>query len=85
MNLYNDIQYEELDDNLKFVADTCGIETVKNILEHLGGLHFYIPKITKLDKFILRKWRESNLKSVKDFARQLNVSETYVRKLIRTK
>lgn len=84
MNIFSDLQYNELDEDMKFVADSCGMDTVINMLHKLGGLQFYIPKITKLDKFILRKWRESELKTIKEFAREINVSETYLRKLIRS-
>lgn len=82
MNIYDDIEYEDLTEELKLIADSCGIATVRILLKNLGGLTFYIPKITKLRSYVNRKWNEGNLKNIKEYAKLLQVSETYLRKLL---
>ncbi len=83
MNIYDEIEYEDLTPDLKLIADSCGIVTVRQLLKNLGGLTFYIPKITKLKNFVRRKWDEGKTKNFKEFARVLMVSETYLRKQVK--
>lgn len=82
MKIFNEIQYDDLPKDLQFIADCCNIETVRLLLENFNGLYFYIPKITKMPKLIKRYYKENN-KSLKEIAKELNVSETYLRKVIK--
>ena len=82
MNIYNEIKYEDLPRDLQLIADCSNIETVRLLLENFSGLYFYIPKITKMPDLIRRHYK-SNKMTIKEIARELNVSETYLRKVMR--
>ena len=82
MNIYNEIQYNDLPRDLQLIADCSNIETVRLLLENFNGLYFYIPKITKMPDLIRRHFKGKN-KSIKEMAKELNVSETYLRKVLK--
>lgn len=79
--IFEEIEFEDLTEDLKMLAEACGLETVRKILKHFGGLNFYIPKISRLDKFILKYISKNKDKSQKQIARELNVSEYFLRVL----
>jgi hypothetical protein len=80
-NLYQSIQEEELTPDLQLLAQVCGMESIRIILKEFKGLNFYIPKITRIEKFVRRYLRENQSKPPKELARELGVSENYVKKL----
>lgn len=84
-NVFEEIEYEELTEDLKLIADVCGIESVRNMLKELSGTYFYVPKISRLDDFVIKYIKRNNDKSKKEIARSLNVSEQYLRTLIKRK
>jgi hypothetical protein len=83
--MYNDvfakITEEDLTPDLRMISDACGIDSVKGLLREFGGMSFYIPKITRLDKFILKYLDENNEKSLKQIAKELNVSEQFLKNM----
>ncbi len=81
-NVYNEIKEEDLTPDLKMISDICGIDTVRILLKHFGGLTFYIPKLTRLDDFIRRYIKMYRDKSNKLIAKELGVSEQYIRKFL---
>lgn len=83
MNFYKQIKYEELTPDFQFLADACGLETAQLVLEKFGGLSFYVPKISSHKDFIVRLYLETNPKSLKEFCKKINVSETYMRSIIK--
>jgi len=83
MSIYKEIKYEELTPDFQFLADACGLETAQMVLDKFGGLSFYVPKISSHKEFILRLYSESKPKSLKEFCKKINVSETYMRSIIK--
>lgn len=77
---FDEILYEDLTEDLKLLADYCGIELVRKAMRELSGMNFYIPKISRLDNFMIRYLRENRSKSRKEIAKFLNVSEQYLKK-----
>ncbi len=80
-DIFEQIEFEDLTEDLKMLAEACGLDTVRKMLKFFGGLNFYIPKISRLDKFILKYLSQNKEKSQKQIARELNVSEYFLRVL----
>ncbi|MBX3044136.1 MAG: hypothetical protein KIT33_04325 [Candidatus Kapabacteria bacterium] len=78
-DIFSGINYEDLTPDIRLMADACGIEAVRKILMNLNGLQFYIPKITSFEKFVLRYLSENKSKSLKEIARELEVTEYYLK------
>lgn len=83
-DIFERITKDDLTNDLKILADTCGIEVVQNLLRNCAGLTIYVPKISHLDKFIIRYIRENSYKSFKLIAKELGVSEQHIRNVFRS-
>lgn len=80
-DVYLLINEEDLTPDLKLISDACGIDFVRNMLREFGGMNFYIPKLTRLDKFVEKYISQNADKSIKEVAKDLNVSEQFLRNL----
>ncbi len=78
-DFYDEIKYDELSTDIQMIADVCGIECTRNIIRHLGGLQFYIPKVTGYESFVFRYMTENRNLRLKDIAKKLGVSEQYLK------
>lgn len=83
-DIFERITKDDLTNDLKILADTCGIEVVQNLLRNCASLTIYVPKISHLDKFIIRYIRENSYKSFKLIAKELGVSEQHIRNVFRS-
>lgn len=83
MDVFTKLEISDLTDDLKLIANACGIDTVRMLLRYCAGMSIYIPKLARLDKFILRYIRENSDKSFKQIATELGVTEQFVKKLFR--
>ena len=83
MNIYSQIKYEEMTPDFQFLADSCGIEIAQTILENFGGLVFYVPKITTHKEYLIRLYKETRPKSIKEFSHNINVSENFIRSILK--
>ncbi len=81
-DVYEIIQEAELTPDLQIMADLCGIDIVRTLLRTLPGMSFYIPKITRLDSFVRRFISINRDKSRKQIAKELNVSENYLKQFM---
>lgn len=79
---YDEIEYEDLTDDLMIMAEHCWIDAVRQMLRELPGMSFYIPRISRLDKFIARFTKENRDKSRKEIAKKLRVTEQFLKKYI---
>ncbi len=84
-NPYDLLDKEDLTPDLKMICDVCGLETVKAMLRHLSGLSFYIPKISRLDGFVKRFAKENESRTLKEIAKELNVTASYLKKKLSEK
>lgn len=82
-DIYENIQLEDLTDDLKLIANVVGIDVMRNLLRNLQGAYLYIPKISRLDKFVIRYLSQNQGKSLKQIAVELGVSTQYLWKLRR--
>lgn len=83
MDIYENINEENLTGDLSMLSDVCGIVNVRKILRHLGGISLYIPKISRLDGFVVDYIKNNQTKSIKKIAGELGVSEQYIRNVKR--
>ncbi len=81
-DVFDLITDKDLTPDLKLLSDVCGIETVKTLLRNLNGLSFYIPKISHLDTLVIKYYQLNKDKSYKQIARELGVSEPYLKNLV---
>lgn len=77
---FDEIEYNDLTEDLKMLADGIGIVGVRCAMRELSGLHFYIPKISRLDNFVTRFVAEHKGMSRKEIAQYLDVSEQFLKK-----
>ena len=84
-DVFDLISESDLTADLKLLSDVCGIETVKTLLRNLNGLSFYIPKISHLDTLVIKYYQLNKEKSYKIIAKELGVSEPYLKNLIAKK
>lgn len=82
-DIYENIQVDELTDDLKLLAKVVGIDGIRNLLRSLQGAYLYIPKISRLEKFVIRYLNENRNKTIKEVAVELGVSSQYLWKLKR--
>ena len=82
-DVYELLTQEDLTSDLQLLQDFCGIDTIKVLLRNFGGLSFYIPKITRLESLVLKYVKEHSDKTYKQMAKELNVSEQYLKTLIK--
>ncbi|MCO5251545.1 MAG: hypothetical protein M9949_09020 [Candidatus Kapabacteria bacterium] len=82
MDVYDIITIDEVTPDMQLLADVCGEEAMRQILRHLGGTQFYIPKMSKFDRFVIRFYNQNKDKPLKYTAIQLGVSEQYLRNKI---
>lgn len=84
MDVYNQIDFDDLTDDLQMMSNACGIETVQSLLRNFGGMSFYIPKLSRLDSFVWKYVKKNSDKTFKQIARELKVSEQFL-KTVRNK
>jgi len=82
MDIYDMIELDELTPDMRLIAQVCGEKAMRDILRHLGGTQFYIPKMSKFDTFVLRYIKTNKDKPIKLIAVDLGVSEQYIRNKI---
>lgn len=77
---FDEIEYNDLTDDLKILADGIGIVGVRCAMRELSGMYFYIPKISRLENFVTRFVSEHKGMSRKEIAQYLDVSEQFLKK-----
>ena len=79
VDIYDLLNEDDFTPDLKLLSSICGVENTRNIIRCLSGINFYIPKITKLDSFVINYLKNNRQKSVKELAQDLKISEQSVR------
>jgi Mor family transcriptional regulator len=79
VDIYDLITEDDFTSDLKLLSTICGVEITREIIRCLGGINFYIPKITKLDSFVIAYLKNNKQKSIKELAQDLKISEQSVR------
>jgi Mor family transcriptional regulator len=74
LKILDNIRTEDLNPDARLLADTFGIEIVKEMIEKFGGMYIYIPKYTGLHKTIKRYIKEHPGKTAIEYAKELEVS-----------
>lgn len=84
-DIFEKIEREDLTEDLLLIADAMGIEVVRNLMRQLSGMYIYIPRISRLERFVRRYMEGNEHKPFKEIALDLNVSSQYLWKLRRSK
>ncbi|MBM2814661.1 MAG: hypothetical protein HW421_1423 [Ignavibacteria bacterium] len=84
-DVFEQVCFHDLTPDLQLLAESFGIEIVRNLLRNFGGISFYIPKMSRLDGFIIKYIKENSGKSLKIIASELGVSEHFLRVLSKKK
>lgn len=79
---FDEIELDDLTSDLMIVAKYCGLDAVRNMLRELQGMSFYIPRISRLDRFISRFINNNKHKTRKEIAKHLRVTEQFLKKFI---
>ncbi len=79
-DVYDLIEEDDLTPDLQLMAAVIGIENVVKLIKELQGGSYYIPKLTRLDNFILKYIELNRKKPLKIVARELGVTEAFLRK-----
>lgn len=83
MNLPNQkskLEISDLNPDLTDLADVIGLDLLEELILKFGGANYYIPKISSLDNFVDRHIKSNKNKTYKQLARDLNVSENFIKK-----
>jgi len=81
IDVYEGIQYDDLNQDLQLLADIIGIDAVRKLIKESKGLTFYIPKIKHFHGYILRYMKFNPDFTIKQIATFFEVSEMFIRKL----
>lgn len=84
-DIYEEIEEEDLTPDLLLISQVIGVDNVIKMLRELHGISFYIPNLTRLDNFITKYISKNRNKSPKIIARELGVTEIYLKKYTRRK
>lgn len=79
-DVYDMMTLEDLTPDMQILEEMIGLDVLRNILRHYAGLTFYIPKITRFDSLIRKYIKHFPEKPFKQIARELNVSEQFLKK-----
>ncbi|MGB9771852.1 MAG: Mor transcription activator family protein [Candidatus Kapaibacteriota bacterium] len=82
-DIFSKVEIEDLTEDLKLIANSCGIDTVRILLRYCSGMSIYIPKIARLERFIERYIKENSSKNFKQIASELGVTEQFIKKLFK--
>lgn len=76
----NKLELTDLNEDLKTLNEIIGLELLEKLIHSYGGTNFYIPKISSIDKYVERHIRLNRDKTSKKLARELKVSENFIKK-----
>ena len=77
------IRENELTPDLQMIAEICGMDSVRQLIKNMSGLNFYIPKLSRFESFIERYMKQEPGKSIKQLAKELRVSEQFLKTIER--
>ncbi len=82
-DIFEKIEASDLTEDLELIANVVGIDVIRNFLRNFQGAYFYIPKVSRLERFVIRYINENPTKTIKQLAIELGVSAQYLWKLRR--
>lgn len=88
-SLTDHISFDDLSDDMKLVAQSCGLEVARSLIANCPGIQVYIPRPEHMNdtmrRFIIDrlKGRVATEQEVKALAVELRKSPRYVRQVMR--
>lgn len=77
------LDYTDLTDDLKIIADECGMETVKIILETFDGTAIYIPTVNNIESLLLKYLRFRENENPRKLRKEIGRSIEYTQDLLK--
>jgi hypothetical protein len=81
------LEYNDLNDGLKLIADVLGLDAVKELLRKHSGEVIYIPYTNHIRpvvrRFIAKIVRSDSKIDIKRVSKEVNLSKNYVKVLIK--
>jgi hypothetical protein len=77
------LDYDDLPENFKIVAEVCGIDVAKQLITELEGIYINVPKITSMRTLVERYCKSHPELNQKKLARKLGLNERTISNIIR--
>jgi len=77
--IYSQIQYDDLNTDMKTLADYFGIDLPRQLVENFAGMSFHVPTVARMRPLVERYVQKNLGKKFKTIASELEVSEQLVR------
>lgn len=79
------LEYDDLNEDMKEVADMVGMEVVKGMLKVWDGMRINIPSINQMDGVLIRylSHRKPDCKNLRKLAKEIGRTERHVIKLLK--
>lgn len=80
------VSIDDLSEDMKMIAELCGMETAKALLQYCSGVQVYIPRLERIPgvmrKLIRERYGERPLteSEIKALAVEMRLSPSYLRK-----
>lgn len=82
-DIFEEIEREDLTPDLLLLADAIGIVPTRDLLRKLSGMYIYIPRVSRLEQFVVKFIQKHPQMNLKEMALHLQVSSQYIMKLKR--
>ena len=77
---FKELEYNDLPEEYRIVAELCGMEIAVTLIKNLGGLCINIPTPRRMNGMIGRFAKNNPAISAKKIARALDCSERHVKR-----
>lgn len=82
------LELSDLPENFRIVAEVCGMDVAKALINELGGIYINIPQITSM-KNLIRKYcntvaQTHPQKTKQQLAKEIGLNERTIQKIIKS-
>jgi len=87
VDLIQHLAIDDLSDDMKLIAQSCGLDVARSLMEKCPGVQIYIPRSEHIEALILREMhrrygaRKLTASEIKAMSIELRKSPAYVRKV----
>lgn len=77
------VEYDDLPEGFRVVAEVVGIGIARTLIERLGGISIFVPSLKRLSAAQLRYVADNPERNKIALAREMDVSSRHVEKLLK--
>lgn len=87
--LTDHITIDDLTDDMKLIADSCGIEVARSLIANCPGLQIYIPRPEHMkglvQKYMMERYSGKRIseREIKELSVELKKSPSFLRNVVR--